>query len=331
MAVEYENKTARREHFKIPVIILASFICAIAASGVHAVGVRPGQIKNLVTFGDSCTDIVATDRPKGDQGTAWPVYAAGYSKTALHPFARSGATCSNNITFRPFPPVFESQLPLYFTETGNGWLQLSPDKTIYTLWIGTNEVGVDSLVTGSNNASIVDVAGCMVDLAHTVRERRAKFYLNMIPLELTILYSPNSYPNRFWAVERNATDWSVLVTEMVLAGNMLTKLMLQALALGLPGSHIAIFDSHSLIQDMYDHPALYLNGTAPLNVTGCWNSCVAPFGGGDLVCTVQNGTARESYLWADELHPSVQANRIIAREIALTLEGKNSKWSTWLN
>jgi hypothetical protein len=137
----------------------------------------------------------------------------------------------------------------------------------------------------------------------------------MIPLELTILYAADSYPNRFWAVERNTTDWSVLMREMVLAGNALTKLMLQALAPTLPGSHIAVFDSHSLIQDMFDHPALYLNGTAPLNVTGsfppllwlkdvslthstgCWNSCVAPFGGGNLTCTVQQGTARDSYLW----------------------------------
>jgi phospholipase/lecithinase/hemolysin len=41
-------------------MLLASLICAIAASGVQAVGVRPGQIKNLVTFGDSYTDVVAT-------------------------------------------------------------------------------------------------------------------------------------------------------------------------------------------------------------------------------------------------------------------------------
>ncbi|KAJ7694833.1 carbohydrate esterase family 16 protein [Mycena rosella] len=310
-------------------MLFASLLCAIAVSGVHAVGVRPGQIKNLVTFGDSYTDIVAT----GDQGTAWPVYAAGYSKTALHPFARSGATCSNNITFRPFPPVFGNQLPLYFTETGNGSLQLPADETIYTLWIGTNDLGVDSLTTGSNGASVVNVSECMVDWVRVLYESGARNFImqNMIPLELTILYSANTYPNRYWADPHNASDWSILMREMVLSGNMLTKLMLQALAPTLPGSHIAIFDSHSLIQDMFDHPALYLNGTAPLNVTGCWNSCVAPVGGGDLTCTVQNGTARDSYLWTDELHPSEQTDRIVAREIALTLEGNTSKWATWLN
>ncbi|KAJ7171054.1 GDSL lipase/acylhydrolase [Mycena filopes] len=310
-------------------MLLTSLVWAIAASGVHAAGVRPGQIKHLVTFGDSYTDIVAT----GDQGTAWPVYAAGYSKTALHPFARSGATCSNDLTPRPFPPVFGNQLPLYFTEVSNGTLHLPPAETIYTLWIGTNDLGTDSLVTGSNNATIVDVTGCMIDWVRTLYANGARNFImqNMIPLQLTILYSINSYPNRFWSGPRNTSDWAVLMNEMVLSGNKLTELMLQALVPSLPGAHIALFDSHSLVQDMYNHPANYLNGTAPLNVTGCWNSCIAPQGGGDLVCTVQNGTDRDSYLWADELHPSEQADRIIAREIALTLEGKTSKWSTWLS
>jgi hypothetical protein len=36
------------------------YAAVLAAYSVHAVGVRPGQIKNLVTFGDSYTDIVIT-------------------------------------------------------------------------------------------------------------------------------------------------------------------------------------------------------------------------------------------------------------------------------
>ncbi|KAJ7143672.1 carbohydrate esterase family 16 protein [Mycena epipterygia] len=313
-------------------MVLSSLLCTalIAVCGVHAVGVRPGQIKNLVTFGDSYTDIVST----GDQGIAWPVYAAGYSKTALHPFARSGATCSNNLTFRPFPPVFESQLPLFFTEQANGSLHLPADETIYTLWIGTNDLGVSALLTGSDpGVSLVNVTACMVDWVKVLYQGGARNFIfqNMIPLELTILYSANSYPNRYWAFERNTTEWSILMTEMTRSGNRLTQLMLQALAPTLPGAHIALFDSHSLFQDMFDHPALYLNGTAPLNVTGAWDACVSPLGGGTLECTIANGTARDSFLWADELHPSEQADRIVAREIALTLEGKGSRWATWLS
>ncbi|KAJ7083595.1 GDSL lipase/esterase [Mycena belliarum] len=314
-------------------MVLSSLLSAtfLAVSGIHAVGVRPGQIKNLVTFGDSYSDVRVT----GDQGVAWPDYAAGYAHVALHPFARAGATCSNNLTFRPFPPVFESQLPLYFTETANGSLHLPAENTIYTLWIGTNDLGVSALLTGDPGpaVSLVDVTECMVNWVKVLYASGARNFIfqNMIPLELTILYAADSYPNRYWALERNTTEWSILMRETSRSGNRLTQLMLQALAPALHGAHIALFDSHSLFQDMFDHPARYFNGTAPLNVTGAWDACVSPPGGGALDCTVANGTDRDSFLWADELHPSEQSDRIVAREIALTLQGKKSRWATWLS
>ncbi len=33
----------------------------------------------------------------------------------------------------------------------------------------------------------------------------------------------------------------------------------------------------------------------------------------------------------DELHPSEQADRIVAREIAEVIQGKANKWTTWLS
>ncbi|KAF8880635.1 GDSL lipase/acylhydrolase [Infundibulicybe gibba] len=292
---------------------------------------RPKQIKNLVTFGDSYTDVVSV----GDGGVAWPVYAAGYASLSLFPFARSGATCSNNITFRPFPSVFESQLPLYFAEAANGTVKLNPEETLYTLWIGTNDLGVNALITGSDDASIVDVAECMVNWVRALYASGARNFLfqNMIPLQLVTLYSANSYPNRFWAEPRNTTDWSVLMTELVLSGNALTKGMLQALAPTLRGAHIGLFDSHSLFNDMFTHPALYLNGTAPLNVTGSVNACVFVEGdpSASPVCTVAHGTDKDSFLWFDELHPSEQADRKLAEQIAQVAEGKENRWTTWLS
>ncbi|KAF8884190.1 GDSL lipase/esterase [Infundibulicybe gibba] len=292
---------------------------------------RPKQIKNLVTFGDSYTDVVST----GDGGVAWPVYAAGYASVSLFPFARSGATCSNNITFRPFPSVFESQLPLYFAEATNGTLKLKPEETLYTLWIGTNDVGANALTT-KNEASIVDVAECMVNWVSVLYASGARNFLfqNMIPLQLTTLYSANSYPNRYWTQPRNTTEWSLLMTELVLSGNALTKLMLQALAPRLAGAHIGLFDSHSLFNDMFQNPSLYFNGTAPLNVTGSINACVFKEGEATSdpgICTVAQGAARDSFLWFDELHPSEQTDRKLAEQIAQVAEGKQNRWTTWLS
>ncbi|KAJ8689457.1 hypothetical protein PTI98_012359 [Pleurotus ostreatus] len=298
---------------------------------VHALGVRPGQISSLVTFGDSYTDVVNT----GDRGVAWPVYAAGLAGVALFPFARSGATCSNNITFRPFPSVFESQLPLYFEEKANGTTRLDPARTVYTLWIGTNDVGVNSLIRGATKRpSSIRRPALSTGLRQSHIGRESNLCTDqMIPLQLVPLYAADSWPNRFWTAPRNTTEWSVFMTELTLSGNALSQLMLKDLASKLRGAHIALFDSHSLFQDMFDQPSLYLNGTAPLNVTGASEACVFPLDGepGTPVCTTTLGADRDSFLWVDELHPSEQADRIVAREIAEVIRGKANRWTTWLS
>ncbi|KAF9010971.1 GDSL lipase/acylhydrolase [Hymenopellis radicata] len=305
-------------------VILSTVLLALFAP-IAAQGIKPGQLTDFVTFGDSYTDIVNV----GDGGIAWPVYAAGYANLTLHPFAKSGGTCSNLLTPRPFPSIFESQLPAYF----NASLNLNPKRTLYTQWIGTNDVGVYSLLTGSNAASIVDVTECMIEWVKVLYKSGARNFLlqNMIPLQTTILYAPDSYPNKFFNTERNTTEWAVSIRELVLSGNKLSQLMLQDLAPTLPGAHIGIFDSHSLFQDMFDNPAKYLNGTAPLNVTGAVLSCVFPLNSDEGTCTQVDGTDRDSYLWWDELHPSEQADRIVAREIAKTMSGQGSQWETWIS
>lgn len=155
---------------------LSALPLVLLSSTCVATGVRPGQIKNLVTFGDSYTDVVAT----GDAGVAWPIYAADYGHLKLFPFARSGATCSNNLTFRPFPSLYESQLPLYFTEKQNGTLKAAAaSDTIYTLWIGTNDVGVNSLLVGQGvpGTSVVDTTTCAVSWVNTLYESGARNFI----------------------------------------------------------------------------------------------------------------------------------------------------------
>ena len=97
----------------------------------------------------------------------------------LFPFAKSGATCSNNLTDRPFPSVFESQLPTYFTEVANGTLKLNPHETIYTLWIGTNDVGANALLTGgqAQGVTIVDTVGCAVNWVSTLYKSGARNFI----------------------------------------------------------------------------------------------------------------------------------------------------------
>ena len=148
---------------------LTTFIIA-AFPTASPPGIYPKQIKNLVTFGDSYTDVV--DVSHG--GLAWPTYAARYANLTLYPFARTGATCSNNITYLPYPSVMESQIPLFLEKKANGTLKLNPEEMLYTMWIGTNDVGSDALLTGSDDASLVDVTNCMVEWVKIMYENGAR-------------------------------------------------------------------------------------------------------------------------------------------------------------
>jgi len=132
------------------------------------------QLKALVTFGDSYTDTTFISNGGTIQ---WPQYVALYAGIDLYPFAKAGATCSNNMTFRPFPPVFESQIPTFLDEKNNHTIKLDQKNTLYSLWIGTNDIGVSSLLTGDNDASIVDVAQCMVDWVKTMYKNGARNFL----------------------------------------------------------------------------------------------------------------------------------------------------------
>lgn len=60
----------------------------------------------------------------------------------------------------------------------------------------------------------------------------------MIPLQKTIIYNRNSYPNKYWTAQKNATEWELFITELTTTGNQLAELMLQALPATHPGAHI---------------------------------------------------------------------------------------------
>ena len=120
----------------------------------------------------------------------------------------------------------------------------------------------------------------------------------MIPLEHTPLYSPISYPSRYWSADRNTTAWAVFMNELVSSGNEIAKLQLQALPATHPDAHIGLFDSHALLADMYARPQLYLNGSAPFNVTGAAHACVYQLNESQHdpgVCT--DAPDPDSYLW----------------------------------
>ncbi|KAG8763316.1 hypothetical protein FRC12_008611, partial [Ceratobasidium sp. 428] len=200
-----------------------------------------GPFKNLVTFGDSYTDKVNV----GDGGIAWPVYVGSYSNStvAVYDFARSGGTCSNKIIPRPFPSVMESQIPQYnanVTTKRNGlasttyiispngtYVPLASKDTLYSIWIGTNDVGSGALLTDPlKDVSIVNATACVFDWVKSLYDQGARNFLiqNMIPLYLLPMYSATGYTTKFWSAPHNQTEWSILIAELVRSGNELQAL-----------------------------------------------------------------------------------------------------------
>jgi phospholipase/lecithinase/hemolysin len=120
--------------------MLATLTLALSVLGAAQAWPWGEDLKHLVQFGDSYTDstfYVVTN------GTTWGEYLAGYAGLQLHNFALSGATCSNKSTPRLYTDIETNQLGSYYNYTSNHTLPAS--ETLYTIWIGTNDVGAGEL------------------------------------------------------------------------------------------------------------------------------------------------------------------------------------------
>lgn len=146
------------------------------ASLTHALakGIPPNTIQNFVTFGDSYTDVVNVF----DGGAPWPVYLADYANLTLFAFAQAGAVCDQNLTPRSnFPAVVQDQIPEYFDALAAGNITGDANNTLFTQWIGTNDVG--QLLTGAQagEATVVDTVACAVQWVKTMYDGGARNFL----------------------------------------------------------------------------------------------------------------------------------------------------------
>ncbi|CAE6424838.1 unnamed protein product [Rhizoctonia solani] len=300
------------------------------------------QLKNLVTFGDSYTD----NTMNGDAGYRWPDHVAFMSNGTVdvYDFAHSGATCSGKLTPRIYRPVLEAQVPEYFANVTvkptpgkprqnttyiigkNGtYVPLASEDTMYSIWIGTNDVGVGALLTDPlPDVSIVNTTECVFDWVQELYNKGARNFLiqNMTPMWLLPIYAPNGYDTKYWNSPHNQTEWSIFIAELVRAGNELQALRTKYIAPGrFPGARFGMFDSHRLFKDMYYNPQDYLVGPT-YNVSGVIQACRYPYGNNTLVCETEPPAVRDSYLWWNELHPSEQAHKVVARNVLNSLSGK---------
>ncbi|KAF2278818.1 uncharacterized protein EI97DRAFT_413696 [Westerdykella ornata] len=284
-------------------------------------------------------------------GLSWPRYASLYSNATLYNYAVGGAVCSNSITPRffsainaPFPSITSYELPAFLADskhrvpsTNKKFFTGTPRDTVYAIWIGTNDLGnnaflTDSQVAGKTLKDYVDCVYSIIDTLHSQVSARYFVLLNLAPLNLLPQYATpenGGLPATKFFPEKqgqNITQISYRILESVATVNQIfahkTPFETEVADRWDGDVKIANFDVNALMTDMYRNPKKYLNGTAEPNVTGVVNKCDVQ--GKNCVLA----KSPDSFLWFDELHPSEQASRVVAREFVGVLKG-GSKWAKY--
>ncbi|KAF2159214.1 carbohydrate esterase family 16 protein [Zasmidium cellare ATCC 36951] len=316
------------------------------------------NFKSMVVFGDSYTDSSRylyftshdgnappvgysnpTNYDASDNGRIWASYVGQYSGANIYNYAVRGAVCSNNLTPRtavsgnlsfPYPSVEQYEVPAFladstYTVGGKEFLDIPTEDTVYTIWIGTNDVGTGAYLSDSQKTGdLTSYVDCVYNQFSRIYQRGARKFIlmNLAPLHLAPLYALPSVGNN--GTYQNATETSYRMLETVKTVNAIFayRTPFQAMISNdFPGSQWAVYNVHDLLTDIYNHPSLYLNGTAPLNVTGFIAQCTS-----SNPCAGQ--TSPDSYMWYNNLHPSEQTDRVIAKNFVEVVKG-TSKWATY--
>ena len=125
----------------------------------------------------------------------------------LYNYAVSGAVCSNEIIYRylagvygPFPDVVyevdafvaDTKYINASTHTNTLYKNRRSDNTVYSMWIGTNDLGVGAFLTDSslNMTTIPDYVDCIYDRFDEIYKAGGRYFvlMNTAPLQLSPLY-----------------------------------------------------------------------------------------------------------------------------------------------
>lgn len=220
-----------------------------------------------------------------------------------------------------FPAVLEYEVPAFLADrntTRNGTTDpyftdaLSASNAVYSIWIGTNDLGTGLFLTDAqiHGYTLSDYAECIYRAFDELYAAGARVFVifNNAPLHLAPLYANETLmgvgDDQYWNPKpENHTMIAEKMHEYVTSTNTIFKYQTpyEALIAGrYPGANLAVFNVWQLMSDIYDNPTAYLNGSQPANVTGYEHHCTLD----QSSCMLMyNGTSPDSFMWYDELHP----------------------------
>lgn len=197
---------------------------------------------------------------------------AQYSGAHVYNYAVSGAVCDNNVTPRffsaidaPFPAVAQYEVPAYIQDSHyyypnhTKFMIDPPDQTVYSIFIGTNDLGnyafiTDSQVAGTN---IVNYTECVYNQLDRVYANGGRYFViqNVAPLNLNPQYGLPSKgglnATQYWPDKTgNLTEISEKMYEYVSLVNAVfqyeTPYQVEV-AKRYPGAHFAVMDINGLV------------------------------------------------------------------------------------
>jgi len=193
---------------------------------------------------------------------------------------------------------------------------LSASSAVYSLWIGTNDLGIWAFLTNSQipGRVLADYTACVFAVFDALYASGGRVFvlMNTVPLHLAPLYANDTLhgvgDNQYWPDKwPNHTAIAATMHEATTSVNEIFKYQTPfelLVADRYPGASFAVFDTYSLVSDIYDDPGKYLNGTGVEkggeSVWGFENHCAV---NGSACVKAQGGENPDTFLWYDELHP----------------------------
>jgi hypothetical protein len=219
-------------------------------------------------------------------GRTWARYVIQYTgknvnnvwtpQMTLYNYAVSGAVCDNTVSPRftssinaYFPAVRQYEIPAFLQDRGterNGTSThyFSPYRTaantVYSMWDGTNDVGVGAFFQDSQipGHSLLDYVDCLFNQYDALYAAGGRFFvfMNLAPLDLAPLYANASEggvgANPYWPDKpTNLTAIAESMREDIL---LLNRMFFNRIPLEVllnhryPGAHFALFDVHRLVR-----------------------------------------------------------------------------------
>lgn len=227
----------------------------------------------------------------------------------------TGAVCTD---FFPdvLPSVQEYEVPAFLadvayknpaTGTNTLYTNRTSSNTVYTLWIGTNDLGVNAFLTDSQPAgkTLDDFIQCVwptFDYIYSTGGRKFVLFteipLNYAPLYASLEHGGAGDVPRWPDKEaHNTTEYEQKMLEYVTLVNTVLEYgvpLQQSVKKRWPGASFSIFNVHDLISDIYHAPSDYLD--APANATGFYAECPNSIQVGSANCEVSPNPL-SSFLW----------------------------------